>query len=253
MKRSNNAEGGSADEKGRSASDKEKTKLRERKRRAITTKIFHGLRKHGGYNLPPRADINDVLRHLAGEAGWVIESDGTTYRTKPINSRRDVKSPLSKGEEQGPVVHRCPACGYCPPGPTTASSSFGIGGVGGGDCSTTASPRQTNFIQHTSPSSSDAAAAASGRRFDVAASSSNNRMAVPAPERDLSLALSTGDEVAAYLLGGTGTRQLNSAYYSAQHGVSGGALVMISGQHQKAYLQEARASNQNTPIGSPQR
>ena len=62
--------------------DKEKTKLRERQRRAITTKIFAGLRKHGGYNLPPRADINDVLRALAAEAGWVIEADGTTHRNR---------------------------------------------------------------------------------------------------------------------------------------------------------------------------
>ena len=62
------------------ASEKEKTKLRERQRRAITTKIFAGLRKYGGYNLPPRADINDVLRALAAEAGWVVEADGTTYR-----------------------------------------------------------------------------------------------------------------------------------------------------------------------------
>lgn len=70
----------------RSASDKEKTKLRERQRRGITTKIFNGLRKHGGYNLPPRADINDVLRELAREAGWVVESDGTTYRTSSTST-----------------------------------------------------------------------------------------------------------------------------------------------------------------------
>ncbi|KAJ7538621.1 hypothetical protein O6H91_11G056900 [Diphasiastrum complanatum] len=62
--------------------EKEKTKLRERQRRAITTKIFSGLRKHGGYNLPPRADINDVLKALANEAGWIVEPDGTTYRSQ---------------------------------------------------------------------------------------------------------------------------------------------------------------------------
>lgn len=65
-----------------SASEKEKTKLRERQRRAITTKIFAGLRKYGGYNLPPRADINDVLKALASEAGWVVEPDGNTYRSQ---------------------------------------------------------------------------------------------------------------------------------------------------------------------------
>ncbi|KAG9439124.1 hypothetical protein H6P81_019289 [Aristolochia fimbriata] len=239
---SSSAEGSGNDQRVRSASDKEKTKLRERKRRAITTKIFHGLRRHGGYKLPPRADINDVLRHLAGEAGWVIESDGTTYRTK------------------GPVPHQCPACGYCGVSNTrslpvaTGSYAIGCGGGGGGDCSTTASPRQTAIIQQPSPSSSDAAAgAASGHRFDVvAASSSSNRVAVP--ERDVSPALSMGDEVAAYLIGGTEAQRLTSAYYGAQNGVAGGAdaFVMISGQHQKAYLQEARASNRSTPIGSPQ-
>lgn len=64
----------------RSAVEKERTKMRERQRRSITTKIFTGLRKHGGYRLSPRADINQVLRELANEAGWVVEPDGTTYR-----------------------------------------------------------------------------------------------------------------------------------------------------------------------------
>ncbi|KAL0305426.1 UNVERIFIED_CONTAM: BES1/BZR1protein 4 [Sesamum radiatum] len=65
----------------RSAVEKERTKMRERQRRSITTNIFHGLRKHGGYRLSPRADINQVLRHLAQEAGWIVEPDGTTYRS----------------------------------------------------------------------------------------------------------------------------------------------------------------------------
>ncbi|XP_031405658.1 BES1/BZR1 homolog protein 4-like [Punica granatum] len=54
--------------------------MRERERRAITTNIFQGLRKHGRYPLSARSDINQVLRHLAAEAGWVVEADGTTYR-----------------------------------------------------------------------------------------------------------------------------------------------------------------------------
>lgn len=66
---------------GRSAVERERTKMRERQRRSITTNIFHGLRKHGGYRLSPRADINEVLRHLAQEAGWTVEPDGTTYRS----------------------------------------------------------------------------------------------------------------------------------------------------------------------------
>lgn len=71
---------------GMRASEREKTKMRERQRRAITTRIFAGLRKHGGYNLPPRADINDVLRELAREAGWAVEPDGTTYRQQPVST-----------------------------------------------------------------------------------------------------------------------------------------------------------------------
>ncbi|XP_050368808.1 BES1/BZR1 homolog protein 1-like [Argentina anserina] len=108
---------------GRSESEKEKTKVRERQRRAITTKIFHGLRKHGGYKLSPRADINEVLRHLANEAGWLVEPDGTTCRSN--------------------VVNCCPACGISKTGTATAiatptpSSSVVMGG---GECSTTASP-----------------------------------------------------------------------------------------------------------------
>ncbi|TQE08584.1 hypothetical protein C1H46_005760 [Malus baccata] len=48
---------------GRSESEKEKTKMRERQMKAITTKIFHGLRKHGGYHLSPYGDINELLLH----------------------------------------------------------------------------------------------------------------------------------------------------------------------------------------------
>jgi hypothetical protein len=77
-----------------SASEKEKTKLRERQRRAITTKIFAGLRKYGGYNLPPRADINDVLKALAAEAGWTVEADGNTFRTTAQVQRQKTKQNL---------------------------------------------------------------------------------------------------------------------------------------------------------------
>ncbi|KAF3771864.1 Beta-amylase 7 [Nymphaea thermarum] len=65
---------------GSRASATEKEKLRERRWRSITTKIFSGLRKHGGYDIPPRADINDVLRAIPAKAGFVVEPDGTTYR-----------------------------------------------------------------------------------------------------------------------------------------------------------------------------
>ncbi|KAJ8758633.1 hypothetical protein K2173_000354 [Erythroxylum novogranatense] len=115
--------GASGSSSTRSESEKEKTKLRERQRRAITTKIFHGLRRHGGYRLTARADINEVLRELAKEAGWIVEPDGTTYRYK--------------------LVNRCPTCGSTSTNtsntatPTTSSTV-----IAGGDSSTTASPRR---------------------------------------------------------------------------------------------------------------
>ena len=62
--------------------EKERTKLRERHRRSITSNILAGLRRYGNYNLPIRADINDVIKALAREAGWTVEADGTTYRSK---------------------------------------------------------------------------------------------------------------------------------------------------------------------------
>lgn len=62
--------------------EKERTKLRERQRRAITSRILSGLRQYGNYTLPARADINDVIAALAREAGWTVDSDGTTYRSQ---------------------------------------------------------------------------------------------------------------------------------------------------------------------------
>ncbi|KAK6267465.1 hypothetical protein QUC31_011625 [Theobroma cacao] len=109
--------------RGRSEIEKERTKMRERQRRAITTNIFHGLRRHGGYHLFPRADINQVLRQLANEAGWVVEPDGTTYRSVSFSK----------------TANCCPVCGAMKPitAPTPSSSVV----IGGGECSTTASPR----------------------------------------------------------------------------------------------------------------
>lgn len=66
--------------------EKERTKLRERHRRSITSNILAGLRRYGNYNLPIRADINDVIKALAREAGWTVESDGTTFRSKAHSS-----------------------------------------------------------------------------------------------------------------------------------------------------------------------
>ena len=73
--------------------EKERTKLRERHRRAITARILAGLRRHGNYNLRVRADINDVIAALAREAGWVVLPDGTTFpsRSQVLISREKKK------------------------------------------------------------------------------------------------------------------------------------------------------------------
>ncbi|XP_024373851.1 uncharacterized protein [Physcomitrium patens] len=138
-----------------SASEKEKTKLRERQRRAITTKIFAGLRKYGGYNLPPRADINDVLKALASEAGWVVEPDGNTYRSQHLKrvhvlSEQGFSQPSSSLHhslrQSNPAMNRLQQ--LIQP-PTTINAGFnctlaGLMGDAGelreGNCSTTASP-----------------------------------------------------------------------------------------------------------------
>lgn len=68
----------SGSRRSRPAEEKERTKLRERHRRAITGRILSGLRRHGNYNLRVRADINEVIAALAREAGWIVLPDGTT-------------------------------------------------------------------------------------------------------------------------------------------------------------------------------
>ncbi|KAB2597685.1 beta-amylase 7 [Pyrus ussuriensis x Pyrus communis] len=74
--------GGGGARRCRPLEEKERTKLRERQRRAITARILAGLRRHGNYNLRVRADINDVVAALAREAGWVVLPDGTTFPSK---------------------------------------------------------------------------------------------------------------------------------------------------------------------------
>uniref|UniRef100_A0A7N0T7U5 Protein BZR1 homolog n=1 Tax=Kalanchoe fedtschenkoi TaxID=63787 RepID=A0A7N0T7U5_KALFE len=62
------------------AKERENNKRRERRRRAITGKIYAGLRAQGNYRLPKHCDNNEVLKALCAEAGWIVEEDGTTYR-----------------------------------------------------------------------------------------------------------------------------------------------------------------------------
>ncbi|WJX09350.1 Brassinazole-resistant [Trifolium repens] len=69
--------------------EKENNRIRERRRRAITTKIFTGLRTQGNYNLSKHCDNNEVLKALCEEAGWFVKEDGTIHRKgykSPVNN-----------------------------------------------------------------------------------------------------------------------------------------------------------------------
>ncbi|KAK9143750.1 hypothetical protein Syun_013150 [Stephania yunnanensis] len=81
--------------------EKERTKLRERQRRAITARILAGLRRHGNYNLRVRADINDVIAALAREAGWVVLPDGTTFPSRSQGTRPTSASMSSTSQMMG--------------------------------------------------------------------------------------------------------------------------------------------------------
>lgn len=92
--------------------EKERTKLRERQRRAITAKILTGLRRHGNYNLRVRADINDVIAALAREAGWVVLPDGTTYPSRSQGTKPAAVAPttvVTSSSTQMPPQQMSPA------------------------------------------------------------------------------------------------------------------------------------------------
>ncbi|XP_059436541.1 protein BZR1 homolog 2-like [Corylus avellana] len=201
----------------RTESEKEKTKMRERQRRAITTNIFHGLRKHGGYLLSPRADINEVLRELAKEAGWVVLPDGTTYRS--------FSSPHGWG--------CCPVCGSswrasnnsATPSSTVVVGDGGGGGGGGEYCSTTASPLRDSMNNNNS----------NGGGGSTVISS---------------LYVPVGGGASAD--GDIPIDQL--CMYGGLSGCGGGGPMGLGHVYpEQLYVQEARASNQNTPDGSPLR
>lgn len=84
MSGSDRTAGGGGGRRSRGQEEKERTKMRERHRRAITARILGGLRKHGNYNLRVRADINEVIAALAKEAGWVVLPDGTTFPSSQV-------------------------------------------------------------------------------------------------------------------------------------------------------------------------
>ncbi|CAD5176468.1 unnamed protein product [Musa acuminata subsp. malaccensis] len=114
--------------------EREKTKLRERRRRSITSKIFEGLRKHGGYDLPARADINDVLRALAREAGWVVEPDGTTYRAgqrvSPVWTTINARGRSIGGKGGGGGVESSVATSSRPPPAPAAPRAMSLSPLG---------------------------------------------------------------------------------------------------------------------------
>ncbi|XP_002523196.3 BES1/BZR1 homolog protein 4 [Ricinus communis] len=215
----------------RSESEKEKTKLRERQRRAITTKIFHGLRRHGGYHLSPRADINEVLRELAKEAGWVVDPDGTTYRYK--------------------LVNRCPTCGAIPNNTSTTatpttSSTVVAGGGAGAECSTTTSPCciDPTAVMINANSNGEPTTTATSCTYICSDGSGGG-----GGDGDLPLAF----YMYRGLAGGITYPPITTTTVAA---VGGGVKVATNHeQHQQqgTYMQEAKASNQSTPVESPLR
>ncbi|PWA53284.1 BZR1, transcriptional repressor [Artemisia annua] len=89
--------------------ERENNKRRERRRRAISAKIFAGLRMYGNYKLPKHCDNNEVLKALADEAGWTVELDGTTYRKFLDISKYNVLG-FVKSHSRSPVYVR--SCRY---------------------------------------------------------------------------------------------------------------------------------------------
>ncbi|KAK1284065.1 Beta-amylase 7 [Acorus calamus] len=102
--------------RARPKEEKERTKLRERHRRAITARILSGLRRHGNYNLRVRADINDVIGALAREAGWVVLPDGTTFPSSRQTGRPPGGSPSPMLPSTSSPVATLPLKGISSPG-----------------------------------------------------------------------------------------------------------------------------------------
>ncbi|KMT20486.1 hypothetical protein BVRB_1g004730 isoform A [Beta vulgaris subsp. vulgaris] len=110
---------GGAARRSRPLEEKERTKLRERHRRAITARILAGLRRHGKYNLRVRADINDVIAALAREAGWVVLPDGTTFPSRSQGSR-------PSGNPSVPAAMSSPASSQMLPQQTQSATFKGV-------------------------------------------------------------------------------------------------------------------------------
>ncbi|KAI7736695.1 hypothetical protein M8C21_004283 [Ambrosia artemisiifolia] len=109
--------------------ERENNKRRERRRRAISAKIFAGLRRYGNYKLPKHCDNNEVLKALADEAGWTVEPDGTTYRKgcKPLE-RTHIGGSMSASPGSSYQPSPYASCNPSPPSSAIASptsSAFG--------------------------------------------------------------------------------------------------------------------------------
>ncbi|KAH9328047.1 hypothetical protein KI387_000155, partial [Taxus chinensis] len=268
-----------------STSEREKTKLRERHRRSITTKIFNGLRKFGGYNLPPRADINDVLRALANEAGWIVEPDGTTYRaqgmqqisgnqaTSQARQAAPVKSPLTPNSSLGGGGRSMGGFNCILPGIITTDNTTDIRG---GECSTTASPRNMGKVAHShnnknssfvpnssaisSPFTSPASSEVCGQGIQMGGSpfmqcsfedvgayfNADAVEAMTMMSRRSTSANAILPQYSNFVLNNDNNNSTNNSY-AVTVAMPGSVLPQ-----QHPVLQECRASNQNTPIGSPQ-
>ncbi|KAK4342132.1 hypothetical protein RND71_037948 [Anisodus tanguticus] len=109
--------------------ERENNKRRERRRRAIAAKIFAGLRMYGNYQLPKHCDNNEVLKALCNEAGWTVESDGTTYRKgcKPMERMDFIGGSTSlspcSSYQPSPFTSNNPSP-FTSNNPSPASSSF---------------------------------------------------------------------------------------------------------------------------------
>ncbi|KAJ0256614.1 BES1/BZR1 protein 4 [Hirschfeldia incana] len=137
--------------------ERENNKRRERRRRAIAAKIFTGLRMYGNYELPKHCDNNEVLKALCNEAGWIVESDGTTYRkgcSRPIE-RMDIGNGLAAASPRS--SYQPSPCGSYSPSPGSSNfmspSSSSFANLTFGDGHQSLMPWLTHLSTTTSPSS----------------------------------------------------------------------------------------------------
>lgn len=157
------------------------------------------------------------------------------------------------------LLNRCPTCGTIPfphntttsttATPTTSSTVFvgGGGGAGaGGECSTTASPRRVDHAMILTGSSSNNNNV--GEPTTTATSTSSTHICSDGfggTDVDIPLAF--------YMYRGLTSSGLNHPSTMVAGGgmkVAGQSQLQQQ-QQQGTYMQEARASNQNTPVGSP--